>query len=207
MIPEIPRHFVQNLAHRLDQRLLAGAEAGPTGAVVDITLEEGSVLIKTRSPGYARSPGAQKLFLLGILISLAGCFIVGCAGVWAAGCFNLANRSVAFLPLLFGLGTCGLGALALNWSRRAALLVTEMRCSPQEICVSTIRPKRSELRLCPAQIDRVVVTDQFFVALEILVLMKDNRFHSIVSGLGRTDLERIAGVLRATVEAARGPAT
>lgn len=199
----IPRHWVQELAHILDRQLLAGADAGPIGAVVDITSEDGTILIKTQAPGYGRSPGAQRLFVLGTLMSLAGFLVVGVAGVLAAGDFDWLERSTAFIPLLFGLGICGLGAVILNWSRRAALLVTEMRCLPQDICVHTTRPKRSELRLCPAQIDRVVVTDQFFVALEILVVMKDFRCHSIVSGLSRTDLENIAEALRAAVEVAK----
>ncbi len=207
MIPLIPRHWVTDLAHRLDRRLLAGADAGPAGAVVDITAENGTVLIKTQAPGYARSPGAQKLFVLGILALLAGFFVVGGAGVLAAGNFDVLKRSLAFIPLLFGFGICGIGVIILNWSRRAARLVTEMRCSPQEICVQTTRPKRSEFRLCPAQIDQVVITDQFFVALEILIVMKDHRCHSIVSGLSRTDLEKIAEALLATVKAARPEAS
>jgi hypothetical protein len=193
----IEQVILQWLAKELDQRLLRQAGNDSQRDRLEIAVREDVAFVRTRPGSFGTSVGALRLMLLGI-IALMAAFFITVTVVWVT-VTQPGGRQLGVLVVSFAFVALvvTVGVVALRWSVAAVRETAEISCSRTELRVrQTVNGRHArDFSVNMADVSEVMVVDQFFVLLELLVATKQKRLHRVLSGLRRDELERVAAMI------------
>jgi hypothetical protein len=186
-------------ARRLDQGQRAKTLGEPDQSRLIVRQEGAAYRLSSSARGFSNSPGAQKLALLGAFMTLIA------AGILAtvAGVQLLYPDRAGWLVWLSATPVAGfigfLGWVAIGWARAAAYETVEIDCDSHSIRLRRLAPAKADIEIPVADIKSVLVTDQLFVSLELLVVTRDSTVHRMMSGLSKRELDDAAAIISSFV--------
>jgi len=180
---------------KLDESLLRKTHVrqGPNKLV--IVQEGATAVISSPARGFAGSFGGRRLALLAFAFILV---TVGIPIVIAAVFFLHPERfswAVVVSVGVFTAITAMLGRVALCWTRAATSEAVTIHCQPDVLRVKRSAPAVTEIEIPVELIKDVMITDQFKVSLELLVVTHEPKVHRLLSGVSRAELEEVASFI------------
>ncbi len=173
------------------------------GSPMRHSVESGVHMVTAEAPGLFRSPPALRLLPTGIFLAAAGLFVISGAVVGA-----VREGLPGGVPAVLAGGGLGaiivwLGVVAIRWGAAAAWEATELTLDSRAL---GIRSKSRESRILREDFRSTMVTDQFKMADELLVIAGGNRVVRVLSGRSVAELSWLAHLIESVLlDGAGGP--
>jgi hypothetical protein len=187
--------FLRWIFSKLDESLLRQTYARQGQNKLVIVQEGATAVISSPARGFAGSIGGQRLAFLafasilvtvGIPITIAALFFLHPERFsWAV------VVSVSVVTAI----TAIIAWVTLCWTRAATREAVTIHCQPDVLRVKRSSPAVTEIEIPVELIKDVMITDQFKVSLELLVITHEPKVHRLLSGLSRAELEEAASFI------------
>ena len=149
-------------------------------------------VVFAEAPGLLRSPPALRLLLVGVVLLVLGFFVIGGAAVGSFREFKFASIFAFLIGGGVGAFIAWLGIVCIRWAGAAAWGVTEIMLRPDAL---RIRRARWQAEVTRADFRSTIVTDQFQLAHELLVMADGHRIVRVLSGRGVAELAWLAHLI------------
>lgn len=156
------------------------------------SLASGTHVVSSEAPGLFHSPPALRLLLVGVVLFAVGLFVIGGAAIGSFREFEFASIFAFLIGGGVGALIAWLGIAGIRWAAAAAWGVTEITLTPDTLRVHRARWQAEVTR---ADFRSTMVTDQFRLAHELLVMARGHRIVRVLNGRGVAELAWLAHLI------------